>query len=162
MDPRKSLKKILQAKTQYYLEKDNPDLSKKSLQAKLPFLFSTSGKAGRLRAVNYQEKYIDVLSDQALLDIVYEDVLNEAPHSRLGTSKKFRFRLKEGVCDYFGVIQKQREEEIKKRLQSVALNSGRYLQIDINLVRNLVLDRIIENHYAAIVAQRSMSERFHE
>jgi len=101
-----SLYAIIKAKIELYNTHDNPAPKTAFEKFKAPFLlfFSHVGKTGRMRAARYASQIAPYKEDpDALLMKVQDDCFLD----KLGSSRKLKGRLLEGLCEYLYISEKQ-------------------------------------------------------
>ena len=120
------LQEILYKKTIEYIKKDNPLSKDTSYLKQLTMFVEGRGDDGRKRALSYCNKVIlqKNQDEKSSYQQIMQDVLDASEKSVLGTSKRYRRRLLEGLCMHKNALQDV-EAAIIQYQRAVALNAPR-------------------------------------
>lgn len=145
-----SLAAILLHQTHIYLTEDNPE--RKGTTEKIMGLFAKSGVSGRHLALDYQESVIRMHAedeDLLLRQVTYDSLSKKGA---LCGSTKYRRRLMEGLCEYYGLTQRVDQltlKRMKENVTSMVTLAGPSGIIpyppSMNSVRDALMKELLEN-----------------
>ncbi|OGT46894.1 MAG: hypothetical protein A3E83_09050 [Gammaproteobacteria bacterium RIFCSPHIGHO2_12_FULL_41_20] len=146
MQPRTSLRTVINEKIDYYLSTDNPYqpglglLQRFALYAK-----KRVGQTGHDRAITYKTS-LEAVSDNDLAQAVWDDVCADAS-GILDTSVKLRLRLLEGLCGHFGIEKEKIDADARDTMRYLTLSGGvpihTFEQCWINSAKRYLKDYIV-------------------